>query len=87
MPYINPEERDKLDELITELGLKLSDDEGKLNYAITKLCIIFLSKYGLIKYRRLNTIIGVLECAKQEFYRRIVGVYEDVKIKENGDVY
>ena len=35
----------------------------------------------------LNAAIGVLECAKLELYRRVVAMYEDGKIKENGDVF
>jgi len=31
--------------------------------------------------------MGVLECIKQEFYRRAVAPYEDKKKEENGDVY
>jgi hypothetical protein len=38
-------------------------------------------------YKHINEIIGVLECAKQEFYRRVAAPYEDTKIQENGDVY
>ncbi len=33
-----------------------------------------------------NEIVGILECAKMEFYRRMTAPYEDKKIKENGDV-
>lgn len=39
------------------------------------------------KYDSLNAVIGVLECAKQEFYRRAAVPYENQKITENGDVY
>jgi len=38
-------------------------------------------------YSDYNALVGVLECAKLEFYRRAVAAYEDKKIKENGDVY
>ena len=30
--------------------------------------------------------MGVLECCKLEFYRRVAAPYEDIKIEENGDV-
>jgi len=77
---------------------------GELNYFITKICHGYLMKLGMIKYQRINDIVGAisvvekqinndnidvlgaLECAKLEFYRRLVAVYEDVKIRENGDV-
>jgi hypothetical protein len=35
----------------------------------------------------MNNIIGVLECAKQEFYRKVCSPYEDQKSKDNGNVY
>jgi hypothetical protein len=34
----------------------------------------------------MNDIIGVLEAAKTEFYRRIIAPYEDIKIQDNGDM-
>lgn len=32
-------------------------------------------------------MVGALECAKLELYRRIAIPYEEQKIQENGDVY
>jgi hypothetical protein len=40
----------------------------------------------LPSYTRGNELIGVMECVKQEFYRRRLGIYEDLKLKENGDI-
>jgi hypothetical protein len=57
---------------------------GHLNYTITK---ILLETTGKVSYARLNEIVGCLECAKLEYYRRKVAEYEQQKIKENGDVY
>ena len=37
-------------------------------------------------YANYNAMIGALECCKQEYYRTLVGLYEDKKIDENGDV-
>ena len=39
------------------------------------------------RYSTFNDIIGALECAKIEFYDRIVRGYEDKAIKRNGDIY
>jgi hypothetical protein len=39
-----------------------------------------------LRYFHLNKAIGVLECIKLEFYRRVAAPYEDLKIKEAGDV-
>lgn len=38
-------------------------------------------------YQTYNDIMGALEGAKLELYRRKIGIYEDKKIEENGDVY
>jgi hypothetical protein len=40
-----------------------------------------------LSYKSINDVIGVLECVKQEFYRRIAVPYEDKKIEQNGDIY
>lgn len=88
MPYIKQERR-------AELLLGSDSDEavgymrtpGELNYLITRLCNDYLVSAVVPGYSAYNDVIGALECAKQEFYRRIVAPYEDIKIKENGDVY
>lgn len=90
MPYIDTKSRLRIEYCAKEKNaIKLLSDaiqtEGDLNYIITRLCHEFIVKVGK-KYATLNTIIGVLECAKQEFYRRIISPYENKKIDENGDV-
>jgi hypothetical protein len=40
-----------------------------------------------LSYRTINDVLGALEGAKLEFYRRVAAPYEDQKIQENGDVY
>ena len=54
-----------------------------MNYLISTLMNAFYER----NYADLNAAIGVLECAKMEFYRRVVAPYEDTKIKANGDVF
>lgn len=84
MPYIRGD-RYKINELLK--GLKnYNPDVGGLNYIITMLINNFIEKNGK-RYENLNSVIGVLECAKMEYYRRIISIYEDKKILENGDVY
>lgn len=58
---------------------------GELNYAITRLVLDFLS--DLPSYMEYNEVIGALECAKLELYRRRIAQYEDRKKEENGEVY
>ncbi len=87
MPYIKPENRAKytkvLDELIGILkALPPEEVDGELNYVVTR---ILKAVYPL-RYYHINKAIGVLECIKQEFYRRVAIPYEDQKIRENGDV-
>jgi hypothetical protein len=80
MPYVERSVRKVL------LEDNTPEDVGELNYLITKLCDNFLRTKGR-RYANINAVIGALECAKQEFYRRIASVYEDEKLQENGDVY
>ena len=61
---------------------------GTLNYIITRLCDYWTKDIdGKANYERYNAVIGVLECVKQELYRRQIAPYEDEKCEENGDVY
>jgi hypothetical protein len=83
MPYVDKIAREALGYVTVE---EPPEDAGELNYVITKVCDEFLARKGR-RYNHINTVIGVLECAKQEFYRRVAAPYEDEKIVENGDVY
>jgi len=80
MPYISD---------IEQTQLLQGDDgpatPGELNFLITKLCLEYLGDNA--RYSDYNSVVGALECCKLEFYRRAVAPYEDVKIKENGDIY
>jgi hypothetical protein len=68
---------------------------GILNYTITSL-IKRVYKQSLqaetqqenptMTYSDHNEIVGMLDCAKMEFYRRNTAPYEDTKIVQNGDV-
>ena len=71
-------------DLSTLIG-ETDDTAGTLNYTITRLCHDFVDRNGL-SYTNVNTLIGMLECAKMELYRRVGSPYEDEKIEENGDV-
>ena len=58
---------------------------GELNYIITKILLAYWNRHA--SYVVANDIMGVLTCAGQEFYRRVVAPYEDTKREANGDVY
>lgn len=88
MPYIDKTMRDRIDPLIELLRLELTRmggvlSYGNLNYIITRI----ITAHNPQVYNEINGLIGVLECAKLELYRRIAAPYEDQKILENGDVY
>jgi hypothetical protein len=88
MPYIKQEERKKLDSAINVLIDMLELNEavpGDFNYTITRLIHSYIKNNNL-KYQNINDMIGMLECAKLELYRKVAGPYEDTKIAENGDV-
>jgi len=80
MPYIAKDARERL------AGGAAVEKPGELNYAISRICDRYLASRGL-SYQVINDVVGALECAKQEFYRRVAAPYEDRKIRENGDVY
>lgn len=95
MPYIAESRRKQLDDQISELINKmitLDQDSlvrlspGDLNYIFTKLAIGFSNSKG-ISYQTFNDVLGALEGAKLELYRRLIAGYEDYKAKQNGDVY
>ena len=87
MPYIKQDQRPPVDDALKPLishikSLPVEDQDGALNYAITKI----LKEVYPVKYFHLNRALGVLTSIKEEFYRVVVGPYEDEKIKENGEV-
>jgi hypothetical protein len=80
MPYIEKLKR----HILTNGGKPMNS--GELNFLITTLVREYWLAHGP-KYQAINDIVGALESAKAEFQRRVVGAYEDQKIKDNGDVY
>lgn len=82
MPYIAPQLRDQL----APHSERRAVDTGELNFQISYLLNDYMRFYG-INYAMLNNLIGVLECAKLELYRRMAAPYEDVKLNENGDIF
>ena len=81
MPYVSKDARSRLDD-----GGK-PEDSGELNYVITKMVDGYLCRKEGLRYTNINEVVGVLECLKLEFYRRVAAPYEDVKLQESGDVY
>ncbi|MFA5153003.1 MAG: hypothetical protein WC554_10615 [Clostridia bacterium] len=87
MPYIEKKKRTLYDDYIHafELMHAATVTDGELNYLISSLVHSVIKKRGL-KYGNVNAVIGVLECVKQELYRKVASPYEDKKAAENGAV-
>jgi len=88
MPYIKDEDRQAFDHIIEQLCEELDESSfsaGDINYIISRIINKALS--GRLSYAKINELIGVLECAKLELYRRVAAPYEDTKIRDNGEVY
>ncbi|WP_455203290.1 DUF6899 family protein [Kaarinaea lacus] len=81
MPYIDSVARDRI-----KSGGK-PENSGELNYTISLLIDDYLKRHVAMKYTHLNEVVGVLECAKLELYRRLAVPYEEQKMRDNGDVY
>ena len=58
---------------------------GELNFKITDLLIDYLGDN--YNYQKINDVMGALEGAKLEMYRRLAAPYEDKAIERNGDLY
>ena len=96
MPYIKKEDREKFGEAIYPILEAFYYDgkgtwdynkpisPGELNYLISSILWTIFDKNP--SYTLGNNIVGMLECVKQEFYRRKLAPYEDEKIVENGDI-
>jgi len=81
MPYITKERRESLvdDEAMAQCA-------GELNFLITQE-IHYYIMHKKLSYQTINDILGALEGAKLEFYRRVAVPYEEKKREANGDVY
>ena len=81
MPYIKQEDREPL------LTFKRKPEtSGELNFLISTLIDDYIGKKGL-SYATINEVVGVLDCAKMEYYNRIAEAYELKKLTDNGEVY
>lgn len=87
MPYIKQKRRKELEMILEEFIDKNITKAGDINYLITSILVKYMNLRGGPNYAIINEIMGVLECAKLEFYRKVAAPYENSKCKENGEVY
>ena len=88
-PYIKRERRlllkqIGLDKFLNNLFCQ-TISEGELNFIITRLLHRWIVEKGE-SYAEYNKLVGVLECAKLELYRKLIANYEDKKCEENGEI-
>jgi hypothetical protein len=90
MPYLTEDDRAKIDEHINGLLEVLLETNvsvpGGLNYAICRVADGVTAAKGE-SYSIYNTLLGSVEAAKLEIYRRLVAPYEDEKCNSNGEVF
>jgi Domain of unknown function (DUF6899) len=97
MPYITENHRLALDQDLERLvktirrqieAQDLTARPGLMNYALT---VLIRDVYEIDldlppRYHEWNEIVGFMECAKLELYRKGVAPYEDDKEMQNGPV-
>lgn len=92
MPYIDKELRhhldDNIEQFIEYINRATPDKrDGITNYIISRIVTEGLKLPNEnLRYYTAQDMIGVLECAKLEVYRRMVAPYEDKAIDKNGDI-
>ena len=90
MPYVAADRRELLAQfdaknhrfVVSTLNIT---SPGDLAYVFYRLCQLYIIRNGR-RFETLNGLVGVLETTKGEVSRRIVWLYEDRKMRENGDV-
>ncbi len=80
MPYLEAGIRASL------LDGRKAQKGGELNFLISTLLNDFVQMKGM-SYATVNEAMGAIESAKLEFYRRVAAPYEELKAKQNGEVY
>lgn len=79
MPYIPDNQR--------RMAWKYPNTVGELTYSLYLDCVRYLERQGNgLRFQDFAEVLGALEAAKLELYRRRVAPYEDIKLQENGDV-
>lgn len=89
MPYISQGNRHALDTIIDGLVKRLRDIEcrpGDCNYVVTRVVLEALRPESGWSYHDLHDAVGLLRDAAGEIERRLMGPYEDVAIRRNGDM-
>ncbi len=84
MPYIHQERRKDFDKLLAQLGPRIKN-KGEMNYCVSILMAWYVSVHG-DSYQNISDAKDALVNAADEFTRRRLAPYEDIKKEENGDL-
>ena len=82
MPYIKQDRRDVLDQIVDAMDIANVKADGDLNYILYAFC----KRYIPLNYNSIKNFNGELSQCATEIERRLLGPYEDDKIRINGDV-
>jgi len=94
MPYINEKRREALSDILDEVRYSFCSDEdidkgekGDINYLVCMIVVKYLLARGELNYQTISEAIDAVHDAECELRRRLLEVYEDKKIRENGDIF
>jgi len=82
MPYVKQQKRKNLNKIVSLMAEQKIKADGDLNYILFTYCKKFISP----NYNNYKNYIGELNECINEIRRRLLSPYEDLKIKENGDI-
>lgn len=82
MPYIKEEDRYLMDKVVDQMRLCDVEPNGKLNYVLYAFCKRNIDP----SYNNFKNYCAELRQCATEIERRLLGPYEDEKIRSNGDV-
>jgi hypothetical protein len=86
MPYIAQDDRDDFTDFANDVANVKPKTAGEIQYMIAVIVAEFM-KNSDYRYQNMNDVMGALNGANLEFYRRYVAPYEDECIAKNGDVF
>lgn len=82
MPYIKPENRKAMNEIVSLMYTKGVKVDGDLNYILYTFC----KRHVTPSYNNYKNFCGELRQCVTEIERRLLGPYEDKAIIRNGDI-
>ncbi len=86
MPYLPEDDRDYLAPIVGQIESCGIVNCGEMQYIIASMIDWYL-RNNTVRYKTLESIMGALSGAQQEFYREVVAPYKDRKRNQHGTVY